>query len=297
MQTTLPSIKNLLLDTQINDSHGSSFSIPFSPVTSISTYHQNFPSVSLQSTDAHHIAAINAHNKHMTLPSHNINNIKSLLSPPESPNLTHNYQQSPFDSYETQHAPKQELRYTFQQVSGEQCNCCARTSDDYSSTPMQMNSYHNQYSQPPQQRYSSYSTIYPSQISQFDRKQPSSQTLPRLNASVFTNIASLKHFPPKSLSGQTSQSSSSCVNRYQCPYCSKRFSRPSSLRIHTYSHTGEKPFVCSEPGCGRKFSVQSNMRRHLRVHRLGRPVKRTRYDGEVEGVKMLNHATILRGCY
>ncbi|PKC08720.1 hypothetical protein RhiirA5_260680, partial [Rhizophagus irregularis] len=54
--------------------------------------------------------------------------------------------------------------------------------------------------------------------------------------------------------------------RYQCPYCSKRFSRPSSLRIHTYSHTGEKPFVCTEPGCGRKFSVQSNMRRHLRVH-------------------------------
>lgn len=59
--------------------------------------------------------------------------------------------------------------------------------------------------------------------------------------------------------------------RYVCPYCQKKFSRPSSLRIHTYSHTGEKPFVCTEPGCGRRFSVQSNMRRHLRVHR-GRPV-------------------------
>ncbi|KAI8085431.1 hypothetical protein BDF21DRAFT_307881, partial [Thamnidium elegans] len=53
--------------------------------------------------------------------------------------------------------------------------------------------------------------------------------------------------------------------RYVCPYCYKKFSRPSSLRIHTYSHTGEKPFVCTEPGCGRHFSVQSNMRRHLRV--------------------------------
>ncbi|KAF9364884.1 hypothetical protein BGX34_012192, partial [Mortierella sp. NVP85] len=59
-------------------------------------------------------------------------------------------------------------------------------------------------------------------------------------------------------------------SRYQCQYCSKRFSRPSSLRIHTYSHTGERPFKCSEEGCGRQFSVQSNMRRHLRVHRLGR---------------------------
>ncbi|OAD01021.1 C2H2-type zinc finger transcription factor, partial [Mucor lusitanicus CBS 277.49] len=53
---------------------------------------------------------------------------------------------------------------------------------------------------------------------------------------------------------------------YSCPYCSKGFSRPSSLRIHTYSHTGERPFECPEAGCSRKFSVQSNMRRHLRVH-------------------------------
>ncbi|CAG8572238.1 19825_t:CDS:2 [Dentiscutata erythropus] len=300
MQTpTLPSIKHLLLDTPINEVHGSSFNLPYShsssPLTPISSY-PSFPSLSPQSTDAHHLAAINAHNKNMSLSSNNIN-IKSLLSPPESPNMTHNYQQSPLESYDNQHTPKQELRYSLQQVSGEQCSCCARTSDDYSLTSMQMNSYNSQYSQSIQQRYP-YSTTNPLPISSFDRKQTTGTTLPRLNASVFTNIASSKHFPQKSINNQqASQSNSSCGNRYQCPYCSKRFSRPSSLRIHTYSHTGEKPFVCSEPGCGRKFSVQSNMRRHLRVHRLGRPVKRTRYDGEVEGVKMLNHATILRGCY
>lgn len=55
-------------------------------------------------------------------------------------------------------------------------------------------------------------------------------------------------------------------NRYKCHECPKTFSRPSSLRIHILSHTGEKPHVCPQPGCGRRFSVQSNMRRHLKVH-------------------------------
>ncbi|CAB5217555.1 unnamed protein product [Rhizophagus irregularis] len=43
-------------------------------------------------------------------------------------------------------------------------------------------------------------------------------------------------FGQKGLVGQILPSGSG--NRYQCPYCSKRFSRPSSLRIHIYSHTG-----------------------------------------------------------
>ncbi|KAI8983740.1 hypothetical protein BDB01DRAFT_722114 [Pilobolus umbonatus] len=60
------------------------------------------------------------------------------------------------------------------------------------------------------------------------------------------------------------------TGKYYCSYCKKAFNRPSSLRIHIYSHTGEKPFVCEEEGCGRQFSVQSNMRRHLRIHRIGR---------------------------
>ncbi|KAF9820392.1 hypothetical protein IEO21_01401 [Rhodonia placenta] len=58
----------------------------------------------------------------------------------------------------------------------------------------------------------------------------------------------------------------SSSSRYECNYCGKGFTRPSSLKIHTNTHTGEKPFTCPYEGCGRSFSVQSNMRRHARVH-------------------------------
>ncbi|WWC70416.1 uncharacterized protein I206_104367 [Kwoniella pini CBS 10737] len=57
--------------------------------------------------------------------------------------------------------------------------------------------------------------------------------------------------------------------KYTCAFCAKTFSRPSSLRIHTYSHTGERPYVCKEPTCRRRFSVQSNLKRHAKVHQLG----------------------------
>ncbi|KAJ1911763.1 hypothetical protein H4219_005837 [Mycoemilia scoparia] len=54
--------------------------------------------------------------------------------------------------------------------------------------------------------------------------------------------------------------------KYRCPYCPKRFSRPSSLTTHTYTHTGERPFACKFPNCTKRFSVISNLRRHYKVH-------------------------------
>ncbi|SAL99644.1 hypothetical protein [Absidia glauca] len=89
----------------------------------------------------------------------------------------------------------------------------------------------------------------------------------RRAASANTVDFMLPHTMDENLTHKTDDTANSATPRYVCPYCYKRFSRPSSLRIHTYSHTGEKPFVCPVMGCGRRFSVQSNQRRHLRVHK------------------------------
>ncbi|CAH1760914.1 7966_t:CDS:2 [Entrophospora sp. SA101] len=58
-----------------------------------------------------------------------------------------------------------------------------------------------------------------------------------------------------------SRTISSTPKRYKCDICQKRFTRPSSLQTHMYSHTGEKL-----EGCGRHFSVVSNLRRHQKIH-------------------------------
>ncbi|KAJ2165201.1 hypothetical protein GGH15_003505 [Coemansia sp. RSA 562] len=67
--------------------------------------------------------------------------------------------------------------------------------------------------------------------------------------------------------------------KYECEHCKKRFSRPSSLTSHVYTHTGERPFACDHPGCTKRFSVLSNLRRHYKVHNNRNLRRRSRGRG------------------
>lgn len=92
---------------------------------------------------------------------------------------------------------------------------------------------------------STYPTYYNSSVSEASvgdyssasEDMPTSRTLPRpngLNGGTFPPA-------PQSMMGQfSSKVSSSSQKKHKCKICDKRFTRPSSLQTHMYSHTGEK---------------------------------------------------------
>lgn len=136
----------------------------------------------------------------------------------------------------------------------------------------------SQYTVSPQQSMSSYySPMQPRppqlQISDLYYQRPLPQQFPPPLMPVSVTLAPLSGANPWQHHHYISPSSAAAFpqsqDRYICQTRNKAFSRPSSLRIHSHSHTGEKTFKCPHQGCGKAFSVRSNMKRHeRRCHRF-----------------------------
>lgn len=87
-----------------------------------------------------------------------------------------------------------------------------------------------------------FSSYYGDSVSDYstagsDIESVNSRTLPRPQGLMGSQIPPA----PQSMMGQfSSKVSSSTQKKHKCKVCDKRFTRPSSLQTHMYSHTGEK---------------------------------------------------------
>ncbi|KAK7472484.1 hypothetical protein VKT23_000599 [Stygiomarasmius scandens] len=128
-------------------------------------------------------------------------------------------------------------------------------------------------------------SAYPSASASYSRVAPP-QAAPLQagpSSSQYSRNVATAHAPTSS---SEDLGTSNPKTKYECSYCGKGFLRPSALKIHIISHTGDKgehfhefiyvhlfigyvtffvDFVCPEESCGRRFGVRSNMLRHIRL--------------------------------
>ena len=56
------------------------------------------------------------------------------------------------------------------------------------------------------------------------------------------------------------------IKPFECKICGGKYTRSSTLKIHSYTHLNIKPYKCPYKNCERKFTEKGNMQIHMKTH-------------------------------
>uniref|UniRef100_A0A3Q2XJR9 Pleiomorphic adenoma gene 1 n=1 Tax=Hippocampus comes TaxID=109280 RepID=A0A3Q2XJR9_HIPCM len=71
---------------------------------------------------------------------------------------------------------------------------------------------------------------------------------------------------PAPAAGRRRRAEAKPKRNFPCQDCQKAFNSLEKLKVHSYSHTGERPYRCSHPGCAKAFVSKYKLFRHTATH-------------------------------
>ncbi|KAI9033753.1 hypothetical protein CLU79DRAFT_830119 [Phycomyces nitens] len=76
---------------------------------------------------------------------------------------------------------------------------------------------------------------------------------------------------------------------FACPYadCTKIYSKEWKLHEHVLIHTGQRPFVCTHPGCDKTYRASKHLTVHARTHQD--PIYKCSYPGCSQAYSISHH--------
>ncbi|XP_066575974.1 zinc finger protein PLAG1 [Amia ocellicauda] len=69
-----------------------------------------------------------------------------------------------------------------------------------------------------------------------------------------------------SATGKRKRGESKPRKNFPCQLCDKAFNSVEKLKVHSYSHTGERPYQCSHQDCTKAFVSKYKLLRHMATH-------------------------------